>query len=168
MTQTYEHHGKSQLDAYSKRFEILFIYTSGLEKSWHNHNIGKLCNFKDGWDNNVHRIWLRTDKGDIQVVVKSQMLDEYWKNKKYDEEKEIYIEDEQALQDALEYLFFVVPLYLTEDFWAPNGEQFCFTELGQKISEMIIGEEMKGLNRIDFSPDCAVSDDGDNEYSWST
>lgn len=46
---------------------------------------------------------------------------------------------------------------LLEDVWMPGGEQFCFSEIGIAICDIF-----KKVKKYSFSPDCALTTDGEN------
>jgi hypothetical protein len=56
----------------------------------------------------------------------------------------------------------ILPVVLFEDVWMPGGEQFCFTDLGQKLCRSFLD------HRITFvSPDVGIQAD-ETGYHWSS
>lgn len=115
-----------------------------------------------GYDESVHRVYLKNSEGKmlLHLLVKSDLLENYWDTvfKEYFDETTEDVKPHQKLTNKIvKELKLQLEVVLLEDVWMPGGTQFCFTEVGKTV-----GEIFKNVKRYSFSPDCALTTDGED------
>lgn len=103
------------------------------------------------FDGNLIRIWLKSEEHFAHIV--ATVCD--------DELYEMCSGITEFDTDLIAGWLFTV---LFEDVWAPGGEQFCFSEFGEKLS--VLSSDDTNFN---ISPDICVHYDGPSEgWGWSS
>ena len=126
------------------------------------------CNAGE-WDSNVHRMWIDAEgvKGFLHVVFKAPALTLIEERLGlYSCEKES--EDERLSQGLYQYIFENVLIALTEDTWSPGGEQFCFTDFGQKINTFLSNKQLTYRISPDIAMERGLDSSNKYEYCWSS
>lgn len=134
---------------------VCLQFTSDFDNPWIHPNIKELYTPDPNMapfehDTDVWRIYYKNSRNEtLYVYFKSQRMDEISEKfdmglPKQDFWKPPYIDAKLAVS----YL----KLVLLEDIWMPGGEQFCFTEFGQKVSNFFSYDPEITL----FTPDCGM------------
>jgi hypothetical protein len=178
-------------------FEILEIYVYANGKTWQNKELLDTLEFTkhDYNEGNwlypqPHRLWVsykdknRVNPQSIHFVIAMDAMTEYWDLRserlglmydktqvdsfnKQPDVKKLLASIHRTIRDLL-------PITLFEDYWCPNGEQFCFTEFGKELKAIFPLNDKFQIKRgqWSFSPDIGMekyeNDDGTAEYGWST
>jgi len=144
------------------KFEILMIDYNGFKNKWVNPDISSMVNLdkETGYDNNCHRVFFRDKDNELLVhlIVQSELLDKFWSQyyTDIDENDQAFpVPKQKDVNKIVKTILMRSEVMLLEDVWIPGGEQFCFTVIGQEV-----GELMKKVKKIRFSPDCAITTDG--------
>lgn len=101
----------------------------------------------------VHRVWIDVNPGTLHLVFYSPVLSILW-DEDLSRKKQLLL-----MKEFEKYL----KVLLTEDVWMPNNEQFCFTELGKRVNDVL-----KTAKDWNFSPDIGLEKSDDGSYSWSS
>lgn len=101
---------------------------------WVHPAIEDICSFEDNnpneghWAHDVHRVYFKNEKRKtLTVIVKSKFLDAIFEN--FD------TLNETQRDNATDHLASLIEVCLIEDTWVVDGEQFCFTRFGKKVSK---------------------------------
>jgi hypothetical protein len=120
------------------------------QQHWHHPNIEDLLTWEVNGHNQgrwsydyLYRVYLETSqKESVYIVV-------HWPDVEWEDFRQ---------QDLAN----IIPVILFDDVWMPGGEQFCFTDLGQKLSKKF------SRSAITFmSPDVGIEAD-ESGYHWSS
>ena len=117
----------------------------------------------------VQRFWLEHENGEKfhMVAATDDVIDEtFWK---YDEEKDEMTKASEEQQEEVKHdMIEMIRLMLGEDFWAPAGEQFVFSEFGSELNKKF--PMFEGTVKFRFSPDICVHpmDEEAGRWGWST
>jgi hypothetical protein len=155
-------------------FEPVLIYLDN--EQWTHPNIEDILGFSESFNEglwnqtDVFKLDLvNTDNKYMTVIAVSEDLKQFWDHYTniLDEDLNNKSEVNEKTHDLSmllsEVLAIALDVILIEDVWSPGGEQFCFTEFGEKVSDFLL----RGY-KFSHTPDVAVSKDGPTEYSYST
>jgi hypothetical protein len=120
------------------------------QQHWHHPDIEDLLTWKvDGinpgrWSYDyLYRVYLETAQKESAYIVV------HWPDVEWEDFRR------QDLAD-------IIPVILFDDVWMPGGEQFCFTDLGRKLSKKFNGSAITFM-----SPDVGIEAD-EIGYNWSS
>lgn len=166
------------MDYKLKTDNILIIDNMVTGDVWYHPFINEICQneLESSESGHYHgplvRVWLTEDdseKGGVYVVAKltSEAYDTVlsafnWKFKGVLDPSELPLDQPKEVIDSTvsDYLSEIVVM-LKEDVWTPGGEQFCFTDFGQKIPNQL--EHVKFI-----SYDLGLYKNDDGTWGWDS